>query len=310
MRILVTGGAGFIGSNVVDKLIGEGHYVVIVDNLFTGKRENINPKAKFYEVDIRGEELDTIFMQERFDLINHHAAQISVPASVNNPKFDADVNILGLLNLLQLAVKYNVKKIIFISSGGAIYGEQDVLPIKEDAKILPLSPYAITKFVSEHYLRFYNHHYGLNYTVLRYANVYGPRQIPYGEAGVVSIFIDNCLKNKTSKIYRYEEQSEGMTRDYVYVKDVAHANILALDKGNREAINIGTQNQTTTSELLKIIQKIVGTNIPPEYEPPRPGDIRKNMLNIAKAKKVLGWYPKITLEQGIKETVEFMRAKS
>ena len=231
MKILVTGGAGFIGSNVVDGYIEQGHEVVVVDNLFTGKRENVNPNAKFYNVDIRAPEIGDIIKQERPDIINHHAAQISVPESVNDPLFDADVNIKGLLNLLEGAVKYGTKKVIFISSGGAIYGEAEEYPTSEAYQPRPLSPYAITKYTSEYYLAFYRHQYGLEYTTLRYANIYGPRQIPHGEAGVVAIFMDNILKGKKSVLYHYPEDEDGMIRDYCFVGDVVKANIKALTEG-------------------------------------------------------------------------------
>jgi UDP-glucose 4-epimerase len=295
---------------VVDKLIEEGHYVVVVDNLFTGKKENINPNAVFYETDVRDKgNLERIFAEEKIEFVNHHAAQMSVPASVEDPQFDADVNVIGFLNILQNCVKYNVEKVVFISSGGAIYGDREDLPTPEDVEISPLSPYAITKFVSEHYLRFYNHHYGMNYTVLRYANVYGPRQIPHGEAGVVSIFINKLLRNETPALYAFPDDPDGMIRDYVYVKDVVNANRLALEKGDGEAINIGTEKGTTTGELLRTIQQIMGTDVEPTRGGARPGDIHKSTLAIQKAKKVLGWQPRYSLKEGLAETVEFFREK-
>jgi UDP-glucose 4-epimerase len=194
MKILVTGGAGFIGSNVVDGYIGAGHEVLILDNLYTGKRVNVNPQARFYEMDIRSREAAKVVLDEQPDVLNHHAAQMSVPASVSDPGFDADVNIRGFLNLLEAAVKSGVKKVIFISSGGAVYGEAEEYPTSEAYLPKPLSPYAITKYSSEHYLTYYRHQYGLDYTTLRYANVYGPRQIPHGEAGVVAIFMNNLIE--------------------------------------------------------------------------------------------------------------------
>ncbi|RLG28585.1 UDP-glucose 4-epimerase, partial [Methanosarcinales archaeon] len=227
MKILVTGGAGFIGSNVVDGYIREGHDVVVVDNLFTGKRENVNPKARFYKADIRSEEIREIIKEERPDVINHHAAQISVPESVRDPLFDADVNIKGILNLLESAVRYGVKKFIFISSGGAIYGEAEEFPTSESYEPRPLSPYAISKYCSEYYLSYYSHQYGLKFTTLRYANIYGPRQIPHGEAGVVAIFMNNILSGKKSVLYHFPEDKEGMIRDYCFVEDVVEANIKA-----------------------------------------------------------------------------------
>jgi UDP-glucose 4-epimerase len=249
MKILVTGGAGFIGSNVVDAYINAGHEVVVVDDLSSGKQENLNPGAKFYLADIRSEEIKKIFEEERPEVLNHHAAQISVPASVEDPIFDADVNIKGLLNLLEAAVKNETKKVVFISSGGAIYGEAVEYPTSEAYPPIPLSPYAITKFASEKYLAFYDHHYGLDYTVLRYANIYGPRQIPHGEAGVVAIFMENLLEKRPSTLYHFPDEPRGMVRDYCYVEDVARANILALEAGSREAFNIGTGTETHTIDL-------------------------------------------------------------
>lgn len=310
MKILVTGGAGFIGSHVVDGYIEKGHDVVIVDNLSSGKWENINKKAKFYLLDIRNiNELCRIFEKERFDIVNHHAAQISVPYSVKNPKEDADINVCGFINILELSVKFNVKKVIFISSGGAIYGEADEYPTTEKYEPKPLSPYAITKLVSEKYLYYYNHQYGLDYTVLRYANVYGPRQIPHGEAGVVSIFMTKLLNGEKCTIYAYSDEPEGMKRDYVYVKDVVNANIAVLNGGSKEAFNIGTGIATSTENLyfrifesMKKIAKISDKLKKPLKEKERPGDIRRSCLNIEKAKKSLKWKPTYTLEDGIKET--------
>ncbi|MCX7991009.1 MAG: SDR family NAD(P)-dependent oxidoreductase [Proteobacteria bacterium] len=313
MKILVTGGAGFIGSNVVDAYLSEGHRVTVIDDLSSGKWENINRKAKFYLLDIRDRAtLERVFEKEKFDIVNHHAAQISVPMSVANPQLDADINVTGFLNILELSVKYRVKKIIFISSGGALYGEAEEYPTSESYPPKPLSPYAITKYVSENYLYFYNKQYGLDYTVLRYANVYGPRQIPHGEAGVVSIFMTRLKEGKDCTIYAFSDEPEGMKRDYVYVEDVAKANILALNKGSLEAINIGTGVATSTSELFNIVYetlskstKIAKNLKKPKSGPERPGDLRRSCLNIAKAKKVLGWKPENSLKKGIEKTVKW-----
>jgi len=310
VKILVTGGAGFIGSHVVDGYISKGYEVVVIDNLSSGKWENINKKARFFLLDIRNtNELDKLFEKERFDIVNHHAAQISVPYSVKNPKEDADINVCGLINILELSVKYKVRKVIFISSGGAIYGEAKEYPTTENYSPIPLSPYAITKFVSEKYLYYYNHQFGLDYTILRYANVYGPRQIPHGEAGVVSIFMTKLLNKEKCTIFAYSDEPEGMKRDYIFVKDVVSANIAVLDRGSKEAFNIGTNIPTSTEDLFmkvyKNIQNIV--KIPKSLKTPlkereRPGDIRRSCLNIEKAKKILKWQPKYSLDEGIKET--------
>jgi len=317
MKILVTGGAGFIGSNVVDAYIAAGHEVVIIDNLFTGKWENINPKAKFYLLDVRSAEVQKVFERERFDIVNHHAAQMSVPASVENPDFDADVNVRGFINLLEAARRTTVRKIIFISSGGAIYGEADEFPTPETSRPVPLSPYAITKAVSEQYLAFFQHHYGLNFTVLRYANVYGPRQIPHGEAGVVSLFMDRLLSGKPCTVYHYPDEPRGMTRDYCYVGDVVQANLLALDKGKNESFNIGTGRATHTEDLFRLIFDAVKKARPdispqlavPRKGPARPGDLRQSCLIIDMAKNVLDFKPKFSLKEGLENTLEWQLNK-
>ena len=311
MKILVTGGAGFIGSNVVDAYIEAGHDVVIMDNLFSGKWENINPKAKFYLMDIRSAEVSKVFEREQFDIVNHHAAQMSVPASVEDPLFDADVNVKGFVNLLEAARENNVKKIIFISSGGAIYGEAEEFPTSEKSPALPLSPYAITKSVSEQYLAFYKHQYALNYTILRYANVYGPRQIPHGEAGVVAIFMDRLLAGKSCMVYHYDDEPRGMTRDYCFVGDIVQANLLAIEKGSGQACNIGTCKETHTANLFNAVfdsMKAARPDIPDELKnyntgPARLGDLTKSCLLCNKAEKELGFAPRYSLEEGLAKTI-------
>ncbi len=313
MKILVTGGAGFIGSHVVDGYIKKGYEVVVVDNLSSGKWENINKKAKFYLIDIRNvSELNKIFEREKFDIVNHHAAQISVPYSVLNPVEDAEINVCGLINILELSAKYKVKKVIFISSGGAIYGEAEEYPTTENYPPKPLSPYAITKFISEKYLYYYNYQYGLDYTILRYANVYGPRQIPHGEAGVVSIFMTKLLKGEKCTIFAFKDEPEGMKRDYVYVQDVVKANVNAINKGSKEIFNIGTGIPTSTEELyfkifetMKGICKISESLKKPVKDRERPGDIRRSCLNIDKAKHILKWKPEYSLDEGIKKTAQW-----
>jgi UDP-glucose 4-epimerase len=313
-RILVTGGAGFIGSHVADAYIAAGHQVTIIDNLYTGKKENINPSARFYQTDIRSDEIDAIFEKERPEIINHHAAQMSVPESVRNPRFDAEVNILGLINLLQCAIKYGVKKIIFISSGGAIYGEAKEYPTSESYTPEPLSPYAITKLTSEKYLEFYRHQYGLDYVVLRYANIYGPRQIPKGEAGVVSIFIENLLAGQPSVVYSFPDDPRGMERDYCFVGDIVNANIAALQESVAGIYNIGTQIPTKTADLYDMIYKSADILTPgleePQKDHARQGDIRRSCLNIDKAKALLNWQPKVGLREGIRETIKWYHSNS
>lgn len=311
MRILVTGGAGFIGSNVVDAYIAAGHDVAVVDNLSSGKKENLNPKARFYHVDIRSEEIRSILRTEKPDIINHHAAQMSVPASVEDPIYDADVNVKGFLNILEGARAASVKKIVFISSGGAVYGEAAEYPTTELYQPRPLSPYAITKFVSERYLDFYNYQYGMDYTVLRYANVYGPRQVPHGEAGVVAIFMDRLLAKKPCTLFHFKEEPRGMVRDYCFVGDVARANLLALEKGSGDAFNIGTGVETHTEELFNVIFRTFSERMPglPEElgqlarAAARAGDLKKSCLNTRKAAKELGWAPEVSLAEGIRKTM-------
>lgn len=313
MKVLVTGGAGFIGSNVVDGLIEAGHQVLVVDNLYTGKRSNVNPEARFYELDIRAPQIDELIQRERPDVLNHHAAQMSVPDSVSDPLFDADVNIKGLLNLLEASKKHGVGKIVFISSGGAIYGETSEYPTSEGYQPRPLSPYAVSKFSSEHYLEYYRHQYGLDYTTLRYANIYGPRQIPHGEAGVVAIFMDNLLKERQSTLNHFVEDEKGMVRDYCYVGDVVKANLLALEKGSGDFFNIGTGVGTKTLDLYNFIFKSfkeVRPELPEELamvkkQITRPGDLTKSCLIIEKARRLLGWVPETDLQEGIRETLKW-----
>jgi UDP-glucose 4-epimerase len=317
MKILVTGGAGFIGSNVVDAYIEAGHEVVVMDNLFSGKWENINPRARFYLMDIRSAEVAKVFEKEKFDLVNHHAAQMSVPASVENPLFDADVNVRGFVNLLEAAKVNGLPKIVFISSGGAIYGEAEEFPTSEKSPSLPLSPYAITKSVAEQYLAFYRHQYGLDYTILRYANVYGPRQIPHGEAGVVAVFMDRLLAGQPCTVYHFPDEPRGMTRDYCFVGDIVQANLAALDKGSGGAFNIGTGRETHTADLFYEIFAAM-QKAKPDLQPDlrrfnrgvaRLGDLTKSCLLCGKAGKELGFTPKFTLAQGLEKTVAWRLGK-
>lgn len=313
MKILITGGAGFIGSNVADAYVLAGHEVVVLDDLSSGRQENVNPRAKFIRADVRSLEARAAIVREAPDVINHHAAQISVPASVEDPIKDAQINVIGFLNVLEASRACKVKKIIFISSGGAIYGEAEEFPTTENYRPRPLSPYAVTKAVSEQYLAFYNHQYGLDYTVLRYANVYGPRQIAHGEAGVVAIFMDRLLEKKPCTLYHFPEEPRGMTRDYAFVEDVARANVLALEGGSGGAFNIGTGVATHTLDLFNAIFLAIADakpDTPLSLKTPgrglaRPGDIKQSCLDAAKAKKILGWAPAIGLKEGIAKTLEW-----
>jgi len=301
MNILVTGGAGFIGSNVTDAFIEEGHKVVIVDNMVMGNKKNINKAAKFYKTDIRDKKIGDIVKKEKIDIINHHAAQISVPDSVKNPVWDAENNINGTLNLLEAARENKIKKIIFISSGGTVYGGSVKLPANENNPLKPENPYGISKVTGEHYIRFYTAQFGIKHTILRYSNVYGPRQIPHGEAGVVAIFIKKIMSNEKPMIFGGGK----CIRDYVFVGDVAIANVLALEKGDNEAFNIGTGIKTDVNQLYKAIQKVTGYKEAADNGPFRQGDLLANYLNAKKAGQVLGWKPKVKLEEGVKKTYEY-----
>lgn len=313
MKILVTGGAGFIGSNVVDGYVKAGHEVLVVDNLSGGRLSNINPKARFYEMDIRSGEIDGLIKREMPDVLNHHAAQISVPDSVSDPLLDADINIKGLLNLLESASRHKIKKVIFISSGGAIYGEASEYPTSEAYQPIPLSPYAVTKYSSEHYLAYYRHQHGLNYTTLRYANIYGPRQIAHGEAGVVAIFMDNLIKGKQSILYHFPDDDKGMVRDYCFVGDVVKANLSALTKGMGDFFNIGTGIETKTLELYSAIFKAfkdLRPDVPDSLsilvrQAARPGDLTLSCLTVEKARGSLGWSPETSLKEGIGKTLQW-----
>lgn len=307
MKILVTGGAGFIGSNVVDGYIKEGHEVVIVDDLSSGRLENINPKAKFYLADIRSKEMKKIFEIEKPDIVNHHAAQKSVVKSVEDPLLDADINIKGLLNLLELCVKYNVKKVIFSSSGGALVGDAKIIPTDETYEPVMISPYAINKYSGEKYLSYYAKIHGLKYTVLRYANVYGPRQIADGECGVIPIFMNNLIDNKPSKLFAYSDMPKGTTRDYVYVGDVAKANIKAINKGDNEMIHIGMEKELYIEDIYYEIEKVIGKTIPLIREKERIGDVKRSVLDCSKARRLLGWTGSVELSEGLKLTYEYIK---
>ncbi len=303
MKVVLTGGAGFIGSHVADLLIKEGHNLAIIDNLSSGKRENIPPDASFYKLDILDSAVDDILQKESPEVVIHHAAQISVRRSVEDPINDMEINIRGTLNLLQSAVHNKVKKFIFASTGGAIYGEQDYFPADEEHRQRPLSPYGIGKLAIEKYLYFYNTTYGLNYTALRYSNVYGPRQDPYGEAGVVAIFTLKMLDNDNPIINGTGEQ----TRDFVFVKDVARANLLTLASDFVGEINIATGMETSVNQLFGLLKTYTQSEASGKYAPPVPGEQLRSVLSWNKAHKVIGWSPMVNLKDGLWETVEFFK---
>ncbi len=305
MKILVTGGAGFIASHIVDAYLEQGHAVVIIDNLSTGRIENVNPKAKFIKADIQDEKIADIFKAEKFDVVNHHAAQMDVRRSVEDPIYDAKINALGLLNILQNCMKHGVKKVVFASSGGAIYGEQDYFPADENHKTQPYSPYGITKLIGEKYLFFYALTYGVKYTALRYANVYGPRQNPHGEAGVVAIFATRLLRGEQPIINGTGEQ----TRDFVYVKDVVQANVLALKQTENDMLNIGTATETNINELYGVLNKLAGSNFDEKHGPAKEGEQMRSVVDYGKAQRIMGWNPRYSLQQGLQETIDYFRAQ-
>jgi UDP-glucose 4-epimerase len=304
MRILVTGGAGFIASHLVDLLIESGHTVSIVDNFATGRRSNLNPKATFYEVDIRdAEALRRVFEAERPEVVDHHAAQMDVRRSVADPIFDANVNVVGGLNLLNLAVEFGTRKFIHISSGGTVYGEPVYLPADEKHPIQPECPYGVTKFALEMYLNVYKHIHNLDYSVLRYPNVYGPRQDPFGEAGVVAIFTKRMMKNEPVTIFGDGEQ----LRDYVYVGDCARANLMLLEQGSGEPFNLGSASGTSVNTLFHELKALIGYQQDAIYAPARAGEIYKTYLDASKARQAFGWEPTVSLTDGLGRTVNYFR---
>jgi UDP-glucose 4-epimerase len=302
-KAIVTGGAGFIGSNLVDALIEKGHRVTIIDDLSTGRKENLNPEARFHQVDIRSAVIDKIFEQEKPDYLFHLAAQMNVRASVEDPKFDADVNIRGGINLLQSANKHDVKKVIFASTGGAIYGEQDSFPADEEHPARPVSPYGVSKLSFEKYLHYYQVEHGLEYVALRYANVYGPRQSHLGEAGVVAIFYDRLLSGKDAVINGDGKQ----TRDYVYVGDVIRVNLAAMGYDRSDLFNIGTGVETDVNEIFQKVRKLSGSNQEEKHGPAKPGEQKRSVITYDKAQKELGWQPEIGLKQGLSLTGEYFK---
>ncbi|AFS79511.1 UDP-glucose 4-epimerase GalE [Gottschalkia acidurici 9a] len=299
-KILVTGGAGFIGSHIVDELINIGDKVIIVDNLSTGNVKNINNKAKFYEEDIISENIYRIFEREKPDYVIHSAAQVSVNKSLIDPIYDLQNNVLGTVNVLECCKKYKVKKIVH-SSTAAVYGEPIYLGIDEKHYINSTSFYGTSKYASEEYIKTYQRLYGVDYTILRYANVYGDRQSSEGEGGVISILLDKLQSKDRTTIYGDGNQ----TRDFIYVKDIVKANMLSINKGSSATLNIGTGVETSINELINIIKSISRTNIETIYADKRQGDILNSYFNSELSKKIIGWEPKYTLKEGLKEMLEY-----
>lgn len=304
MKVLVTGGAGFIGSHVVDACLKQGYEVVVVDDLSTGRRSNLNPAASFYQVDIRSEEIEAIFEKEKPDFVDHHAAQMDVRRSVAEPRFDADVNIVGSINLLEIAKDHGVKRFVYISTGGAVYGEPEYLPCDENHPINPICQYGASKHTVEHYLYMYREMYGLNYVVLRYPNVFGPRQDPHGEAGVVAIFTGKMLAGEQAVVNGDGEQS----RDFVYVGDCAAANVLALSTDKSNTIyNLGSGYGNSVNEIFDTLKMITGYSLPRIHGPAKLGETRHIYLDASKARAELGWEPTVSLEEGLEQTVMYFR---
>ena len=307
MRVLVTGGAGFIASHVVDALVKEGHEVAVVDDLSMGKREQVHPSARFYRVDIRDRQaLEEVFRTERPEVVNHHAAQADLRRSMSEPSFDASVNIVGSLNLLEFSLTHKVRKFINISSGGAVYGEPQRLPVDELHPIHPVSVYGVSKYAVEQYLRLFDG-FGLDYTILRYANVYGPRQNPAGEAGVVAIFSRQMLAGECPTIF-----GDGTkTRDYVYVDDIVAANLLAMTekRASGRSYNVGLGREVSDRQIFELVRRAAGATVEPIAASKRPGEIDRICLDASLAKAELGWEPTIFLEEGISQTVAFYQAE-
>lgn len=308
-RALVTGGAGFIGSHVADHYLAAGYEVTVVDDLSSGREENIPEAAEFLHADIASTEVQRVLEGTRFDVLNHHAAQMDVRVSVEDPSFDARVNILGLLNLLEGARAGGTKRVVFASSGGVVYGESDDLPHAEHARKLPVSPYGVSKLTSEYYLAAYAQLYGMQCVSLRYANVYGPRQNPHGEAGVVAIFCNRISKGQQLTIFG----DGGQTRDYVFVRDVARANMLATrwwidnpDTIDATAFNVGTAMETSVNELARTLIDAVGAEVPIAHVPERAGELRRSAVAIDRAGRDLGWKPETVLGDGLRQTYEWI----
>lgn len=303
MKVLVTGGAGFIGSHIADALIAAGHDVVVLDDLSTGHVEHLPPKARFYQMDLSSPWLDELFRIERPDAVAHEAAQASVRISVDDPVFDATVNVVGTVALLKASVRHGVRRFLFASTGGAIYGDTDAIPTPEDAPAVPVSPYGAAKLAAEVYLRTFKALHGVSFAALRYANVYGPRQDPHGEAGVVAIFSQRLLAGEPARINGDGQQ----TRDFVYVGDVAAANLLALTSDAVGSFNVGTGVETDINQIFEIIKRLSGSSRAPEHAPAKPGEQRRSVVDASKIASVMGWRPRTGLEEGLRQTVKYFR---
>ena len=305
MKILVTGGAGFIGSHIVDRYVALGHDVAVVDDLSTGKEENVNPKARFYRQSILDDSLADTVREFSPDVVNHQAAQVNVRRSVDDPLYDARVNVLGAIRVFQCAVQAGCRKVIYASSGGACYGEPAKIPAAEDTAIMPLCPYGAAKYAAEKYLELFGRLYDLRYTILRYANVYGPRQDPHGEAGVVAIFAEKMLDGDQPDIFG----DGSKTRDYVYVADIVEASALALKAGDGGTYNVGLGVEVTDDEVFRAVRDAVGVGVEARHTDLRKGEVLHIALDASRLRAELGWKPKVSLEEGMARAVEYYRAK-
>ncbi len=306
MKILVTGAAGFIGSHVADAFLSEGNEVHVMDDLSGGRLENVPKEAVFHHVDIRSEAAAGVMAEHRFYVLCHHAAQMDVRRSVADPRFDADVNVGGFLNLIEAGRVNGLKKVLFASTGGAIYGEPDYTPQDEAHPLRPLSPYGITKLCTEKYLFYYQQQYGIEHVVLRYANVYGPRQNPHGEAGVVAIFAERLLRGEQPII-----NGDGLqTRDYVFVGDVVRANVAGLHYDGTGIFNVGTGVETDVNRLFTVLRDLIAPDVPERHGAGKPGEQRRSVLSFAHSRDVLGWAPGVDLETGLARTVDWFRERS
>lgn len=304
MKILITGGSGFIASHIADQFLTDGHTVAVIDNLSTGSRANLPSGAHLYELDIRDPRIGSVFEQEKPEVVCHHAAQLDVRVSMRDPLYDADVNIQGSLRLIDLCVRHGVSKILFASTGGAIYGE-DCIPASESDAPRPVSAYGVAKLSVEHYLHCFHVNYGIAYVALRYANVYGPRQNAHGEAGVVAIFAQRLLEGQPVTI----NGDGGQTRDFVYVGDVVEANVKALQGSVVGAYNIGTGTETDINAVYLTLTKHTGSETAPQYGPAKQGEQRRSVLECAKARSALGWTSTVALDAGMEKTVAFFRER-
>ena len=305
-KIAVTGGAGFIGSHVVDALVAEGHDVDVIDDLSGGRAENVHPEATLHQLDIRSVDAAHLFKNRGIEILIHHAAQMDVRRSVADPAFDADVNVRGVLNLLEAGRKAHLKRVIFASTGGAIYGEPEYTPQDENHPLKPLSPYGITKLCTEKYLAYYRHEYGLDYAALRYGNVYGPRQNPHGEAGVVAIFTERMLGGLPLRI-----NGDGLqTRDYVFVEDVVRANMAALSTGRNGIFNVGTGIETSVVALFHKLRAITGSDAEEIHGDAAPGEQRRSVLSWEHSQGALGWNPSVGIDEGLTRTVDWFRSRT